>query len=206
MYLDEIYLNNRLPGYFFSGDFHALAEIVEKLPDSGTVIHIGTFLGRSAKFWIELFRSHNKKYKIICLDTYENDAEHVYDLHLTSNFAGDISTIKSFLVREKTNLEMVQYFLKDYEEIECKVYDIFLNKPEDVVTSNIVCVFDDAVHTAQGVKQCFDSWFDKIEVGGIYCGHDYNFVKDTIEDISKENKLNLVLPRKDSSMYYFIKV
>ena len=206
---DEVYSSNRLPGYFFLGDFYVMLEIIDKLPSRGTVIQIGTFLGRSAKFWAELFRQQNKIYNIICLDTYDNTADDVFNQHLRSKFAGDIATVTSFLHKKKTNLEIVIDNLKQYGEIQHYVYDIFVNSPEDIQASNIVCVFDDAVHTRQGVKQSFDSWFNRLEYDGIYCGHDYslNFleVMETVNNIAAENDLKLQLPRKDSSMYYLIK-
>lgn len=208
--LNEIYFENPIIGFFQLGDFYRLNDIVDKLPDEGTIVHVGTYFGRSASLLADLFRSKNKKYKIVCLDTYDNVPALVAEQYNSNvGLTGDISTISNFLLGVQSNIDSARENLKDYLEIECHVYDIFKNKPQELNLSNVVCVFDDSVHSEAGVTQVFNDWYPVLEEKGIYCGHDYSEtfmeVFNTVNRLVEENNVELQLPTAGSSVFHFIK-
>lgn len=205
---EDIYIKNRIPGHFYLGDFYSLVEISNLLPESGTILNIGTYFGRSAKFWADILRHQNKQYQIICLDIFTNRAEDVFDAYMGTGSAGDLLLIKDFLHKTKNNLEMAQDILKEYKEIKFSTYDILTDSPKKINIDNLKCVFDDSLHTTKGVDKCFQDWFPLLGSDGIYCGHDYSpgwhpEVFRQVNIISKNMKLKIHIPRKDSSMYYF---
>lgn len=205
-----LYNQNKFPGYFFNGDFKTLVDVVRQLPNKGTIVEIGTFLGRSTKFWADTSKLLNKEFDIICLDTYNNKGSDVFNENLNARIGGTLNSVNKFVHNKLTNLEMLEENFKQYKNIKFIKYDIFKNTPESLRLNDVVCVFDDAVHTSQGVTKTFNDWFPILEYNGIYCGHDYsqNYpeVISTINSITSTNNLNLVKPKQNSSMYYFTKV
>lgn len=204
------YVDNTIPGYFFIGDYYSLEEIVKQLPNSGTLVEIGTFLGRTAMFWAELLRKHNKKYRIICLDLFENKGEEVWKNSMISIFAGDIKTVLDLVKNKKDNYTLVKELLAKYPEIELHKFDLYKNTPNELDIKNVTCVFEDAEHTRSGVRQCLNNWYPLLEPNGIYCGHDFspNFREVILEvnTFANENNLEIVTPRQDSTVYYYKKI
>jgi len=170
-----IEINNPLPGPIFEGDFNVMRSIVQCLPNNGTLVEIGSLFGKSAVYWVELFRFFKKDYKIYCLDKYAMDKETASQFLYQGNVKKEkLNLIAPFLQGEMTHYEMTSNLLSKYSEIECVKYDLYSQTPAEFEFQNITCVFDDSVHDNKAVTINLNNWFPLISHNGIFCGHDYN--------------------------------
>ncbi len=196
-------VTNLPPGSFFNNDILAIYDIACRLPNSGLLVEIGSFVGRSATCWAQIFRQLGKKYRIYCLDTYHNSIEEIYKRNRNfENYFRDNPKVMTM-----NNFEFIQYAVRDYPEIICVEFDLFKMSPKDLGINQVDCVFDDSLHSKQSIEKCFDDWYPIINLGGVYCGHDYdsNFptVVNTVNRIAQTN--DLTVHNKDSSVFYFLK-
>lgn len=84
-------------------------------------------------------------------------------------------------------------------EIICKRYDNLILIPKEShlaisdVPNGLDLVYIDAIHDSFNVRRDIKSWFPKIRIGGIICGHDFHDgrVKSAVEKIFPNVRLRI---------------
>jgi predicted O-methyltransferase YrrM len=65
----------KIPGWFNYSETYDI--IVDRIPDNGVIVEIGSFLGRSTHYLATSLMNANKEdVKIYCIDTFEGSSEH----------------------------------------------------------------------------------------------------------------------------------
>lgn len=183
-----------VPGYLTEVDMEAIEYIVKKIPDSGHIVEIGSFLGKSAVEWAKNTKKNNKNYKIICIDSFNSQIEILKELLRTANF--DIPELNS-------NLELFRHYTKAYDNIVPLEAFFDVNFQFDL---KVDLVFEDSDHTQKTLSHALPFWWSRIKNGGILAGHDYTTreVKTSVDTFAITNGFTVnVFP--GSSIWYIEK-
>jgi hypothetical protein len=183
-----------VPGYLSDGDLIAMQELCKLVPDSGVLVEIGSFLGKSSAEWAKNLQTLHKNYRIICIDSFNtkigilhqllNDAE--FDLPPGSN-----------------QLELFVHYTKQYPNIV--PLEVFFNE-DFQFDSTVDFVFEDSDHTIKTLTHALPFWWERLATGGILAGHDYTMqeVKTAVNTFSVLNNLKVNL-FSNSSIWYIKK-
>ena len=184
-----------VPGYLTDADMTAIETLVNKLPSTGTIVEVGTFLGKSAVEWSKNITKQNKNYKIICIDSFTSPVEILQDLLKTADF--DIPDSDS-------HFQMFRHYTKDHLNIVA--LEAFFNE-DFKFDHEIDLLFEDSDHTQQTLNHALPFWWSKIKQGGILSGHDYTMrdVKTAVDTFAVINNLELKLFSGDSTIWYIEK-
>lgn len=142
-----------------------LFELASKIKN-GYAVEIGSFVGASACF---LAAGMNHQAKLICIDTWENDAMS----------EGKRDTKKEF--DENTKL---------YKDKIVKVHVYSTNVVQDVlsITQTIDLLFIDGDHSYEGCKSDWDLYIDMVKSGGCVVFHDSGWADDVKKVIEEDAK------------------
>jgi len=148
-----------VPGYLTDGDIAAINNLSKKLPTSGTIVEVGSFLGKSAVEWAKNLPT----YKIICIDSFNAPLD----------VLGQLLTEADFVMPEgpKNNVELFRHYTKNYPNI--KSVTAFFNK-KFVFPATVDLVFEDSTHSLEYLSHALPFWWDHVNTGGIMAGHDYS--------------------------------
>ena len=161
-----------IPGWFSQDDINAIQNIAANLPDSGVLVELGSFFGRSASKWATILRGMNKNYKIYCVDTYCCTPEEIARIHnYLHHLDGDLSLVQDFLDGKETHLEVATRLMSTIPELVMVNHDIYGEEP---FLDAVDCVFEDAYHNFDKYNIAVDKWYPRLSTNGIFCGHDYN--------------------------------
>ena len=135
--------------------------------DNGFAVEIGSFVGASACF---ISAGLKKNSKVICIDTWENDA-------MTK---GKKDTKKEF--DENTN---------NFKEKILKIQGYSTNVKEQVlrVTPKIDLLFIDGDHSYEGCKADWDLYIGMVKSGGCVVFHDSGWAEGVVKVIEEDAKL-----------------
>ena len=150
-----------VPGYMSSGDLLAIAKISKKLPESGTFLEVGCFLGKSTVEWAKNLQKENKNYTIIGIDGFNSPINVLKELLATADF--DIPPCN-------TQLELFNYYTKSFSNIY--PLEVFFNE-DFTFDQQVAGVFEDSDHTQLALNYALPYWWERIQPGGVLCGHDY---------------------------------
>ena len=183
-----------VPGYLTDGDMFALNQLCEMLPVTGTVVEIGSFLGKSAVEFSKNLTNLNKDYTIVCIDSFNSPVEVLNQLLQDANF----------VVPENiaSNLEMFKHYTKEYKNI----FPVtgFFNQ-SFVFPSAVEAVFEDSTHSLEYLTYALPFWWKHIIPGGIMAGHDYDGeVQIAVDVFAALNRLT-VKSFDNSSIWYLEK-
>lgn len=134
-----------IPGWFSLVEGHGYLGEVMRFP-GGTVVELGTHMGRSASFVAEWIHAH--KGRFVCVDNW-------------SKFHG--STAKMSWWMWKAGLHG-KYEIRDSDSTEAA---------SAFADGECSLVFVDADHAEESVRKDINAWLPKIKKGGTICGHDY---------------------------------
>jgi hypothetical protein len=198
------------PGYFYQQDYLAITEIARLLPDEGSLVEIGCLFGKSAACWSTILKQLGKNYKIYTLDRFTTINSTFITDGRYQRLSGNKNLIRPYIMAEMNQEEMARQLLSNYDNVTVINYDIFKNHPSELNIDNIHCVFEDANHRSVGVRRSFVDWYPLVTPNGIYSGHDYDDtdqfdVKRETDLIAKEQKISVVVPNADSTVYYIQK-
>lgn len=205
-----------IEGWFDYPEVYILA--VEKAPDKGIFVEVGTWVGRSLVFLATTVINSNKDIIVYGIDDF-------------SGSPGEISIFnaKSFPLQrvESDGSEKIkEEFLKNIEPVFAVVRPIF-KKSVDVATmfddESIDFCFIDSDHSYESIKKEIDTWYPKIKPGGMIGGHDLqlepvaravtekfggNFILDNQPSVVKEvfpenNNFHIHYGSPNMSWYHF---
>ena len=199
-----------IPGHINEADIQAIEYIANQLPDQGIVVEFGTFFGKSAICWAKALRNLNKNYKIYTLDGFALSPKSIMKNSTQDYLLQDRKSVWEFMLGEVDQYTMACKILKDFPEIEIVKYNLFLDSSNILGLEEVTCFFNDGNHTGPGVKLCYEYWYPKVISGGYFCGHDYGNpryiqVEKETNDFAETNKLEVIQPYKDSSVFYIKK-
>ncbi len=145
-----------------------LLQLASEAP--GHALEIGSYLGASSCYIAEGLK--NKNAKLICVDTWQNDAMEE---------------------GKKDTFEMFSLNTRDYKHI----IEARRGKSSDMATANSLefgFAFFDGDHSYQGIKTDWESWKSSLKQGATICFHDYGWadgvqrvVREEILPIAKES-------------------
>jgi len=146
--------SNEIDGWFNYGDL--FETFVNKIPDNGTFVEGGAWLGKSSAYLCDLAKD---RIKVYIVDTWKGSREELETNHKLATET-DIYQIflenmgdRKFTPIRKESTEAS----KDFEDESCDV------------------VFIDMDHSYEGVKQDLIHWFPKVKKGGYIAGHDIDW-------------------------------
>ncbi len=183
-----------VPGLLTDGDMSAIRELCAMLPNSGLLVEIGCFLGKSSVEWARNLVIQKKNYKILCIDSFNSPEDILRDLLIKADFV--------LPSHANTQLEMFKHYTADYPNI--KPIQAFFNQ-SFVFPANANLVFTDSTHTQDYLAYALPFWWQHIDTGGILSGHDYvmNEVQVAVDLFAALNDLEV--NTFDNSSIWYIK-
>ncbi len=150
-----------ITGWFNHGDLYD--QVVETFP-GGTLVEVGTFLGRSLCYLTQKASESGKSFRVIGVDTCRGSGDEVgADTHkknlVDGTFAGALhSNVINCGFADDIDLMIMP---------SVKAASLFRDRSLDFV-------FIDARHDYESVKADITAWLPKVRVGGWLTGHDYH--------------------------------
>jgi hypothetical protein len=158
----DLFGPGNVPGLLTEGDMSAIKELSRMLPDSGLLVEIGCFLGKSSVEWARNLKDQNKNYKILCVDSFNSPDEILQDLLIKADFVVPPNA--------KSQIEMFKHYTSDYPNI--KPIKAFFNQ-SFVFPAKANLIFEDSTHTQEYLSYALPFWWNHLDTGGILSGHDY---------------------------------
>lgn len=204
-------------------DVDALYEAVSYLPESGKIIEIGAWTGKSTVAFAEACKKQGKTYSVHSIDRFGggNVLRYFAGIVVNPDFPNMLVrdfglTIEQFLDRAcKKN--RVKYFLNFILTAD-EQYDHFLKNvsPWENIThertefdvntyvydDEINLMFYDGDHTYDATYDALNYWNKRLVSGGILCCHDYEPIyagaMKAIQQFAEENNKELIVPKKST--------
>jgi hypothetical protein len=131
-------------------------EAVRITPDGGTIVEVGSFLGRSAAFMAVEIANSGKKIRFVCVDQFTG--------HLGAGLFDGRCSIPTF----HANMARggISHLVEAMEELSVDASKAFSDASVDFV-------FIDAAHDYDNVRADICAWLPKVKPGGVIAGHDY---------------------------------
>jgi hypothetical protein len=131
-------------------------EAVRITPDGGTIVEVGSFLGRSAAFMAVEIANSGKKIRFVCVDQFTG--------HLGAGLFDGRCSIPTFHANMKRG--GVSHLIEAMEMLSVDASKAFADASVDFV-------FIDAAHDYNNVRADICAWLPKVKPGGVIAGHDY---------------------------------
>jgi len=146
-----------------------LFELASKLPSGGFALEIGSYLGASACF---ISAALDKNSKLICIDTWQNDAMSEGMRNTSLEFDENTKIFKEKIIK-----------IRGYStEVVDKVANI---------TSTIHLLFIDGDHSYEGCKADWDLYKRFLVSGSCVVFHDIGWAEGVIKVVEEDVKPNL---------------
>ena len=148
-----------IPGWFNYSETYDI--IVDRIPDDGVVVEIGSFLGRSTHYLATSLMNANKEnVKIYCVDTFEGSSEHA-NIKLPKDFSSMFrDNLKFFIGRNMVHI------------LQGRSDDPMILERIEEATVDFIMV--DGAHEYDPVKDDIINWWPKLKPNGVMFGDDYN--------------------------------
>lgn len=161
-------------------------EAVRITPDGGTIVEIGSFLGRSAAFMAVEIANSGKKIRFVCVDPFEG--------HLGSGlFDGRCSTDTFHANMARGGISHLVETMKMYSVEAAALFE----------DRSVDFVFIDGAHDYDNVRADICAWLPKVKPGGVLSGHDYGDGWPMVRVAAQETLSWLnIKERKDSVFWY----
>ena len=180
--------NASIPGWMPKSQLKILETIVSKVPTNGTIIEVGSFVGRSS--WCIAKTAPTAK--VYCLDIWNAELyPHAPPVSLDPNVILDDFGNAESIEQAKGSLENFKFFTKDCPNI----IPVRGTSPTDFSAWDVKAdlVFLDGIHSNPGFKADLEFWINHVKPGGIYCGDDCSRAHEdilwTIYDFCREKDL-----------------
>lgn len=151
---------NNIQGWFNFPQFYWT--VANNLPHNFKIAEIGVWKGTSACFMAESIKELGKIGRFYCIDTWTGVTGEGQDEYKEDNYG---KTYKEFLTNMK-NGKVLDY-----------VIPIIMDSAESASIfedSSFDFIFIDATHQYEQFKRDAMAWVNKVKVGGIFSGHDYD--------------------------------
>lgn len=134
---------------------NAFKFLVDSVPDGGTFVECGAWLGKSSAYLCDLAKD---RLNVFIVDSWQGSVNEVETYH---KLAQETDIFKIFLdnmgERKFTPIRKLSHeAVLEFEDESCDV------------------VYIDMEHTYEAVCKDIDMWLPKVKVGGYLSGHDYN--------------------------------
>jgi len=184
-----------IPGWMSEDDLTSIEYLCKKLPSSGLIVEIGSFLGKSASSFAKNLEAQNKEFDILCIDIWEWPLELVQNLIRSADFK--VPEVNSLF-------EMFKFYTKPYPNIK-PIKAVFDKNFEFFRQPNLV--FEDSDHSAKTLTHALPFWWEKIIPGGVLAGHDYNLpiVSSLVNSFAACNNLEVKKFYENSTIWYIDK-
>ena len=163
MTIDEaIALANGIFGWMDVPDLRWLYNTAENVPNLGTIVEVGSWLGKSTTAIVSGAKTKN----IIVVDKWEGSI---------SDNKGDYFFDGSGIPKNKD--EAILIFLRNIKRTEfvpTMIVEDSWKAAERIPDNYIDFLFIDADHSYESVKKDISAWYPKVKSGGIVSGHDWN--------------------------------
>ena len=142
----------KIPGWFNYAEAYDM--IVDKIPDGGAILEIGSFMGRSTHYLAtSLCNAEKFNVKIYALDTFEGSSEHA-NLKIPKDFCHIFKeNLKFFIGRDMVRVCQGRSDDK-------KILDKFENNFFDYIMV-------DGAHEYEAVLDYIENWWSKLKKDGV---------------------------------------
>lgn len=191
----ELFGPGSVPGYLTHDDMDAIAMLTSMLPNSATIVEIGSFLGKSSVEWSKNLTAQGKEHKILCVESFNSPIEILKDLMQEAGF--DIPK------KCNSQFELFQYYTKDYPDI-LPIHGFF--NQSFVFPTQVDLVFEDSTHQFHYLVYALPFWWKTLKPGGILSGHDYiDEVKTAVDLFAAIENLEVkTFKNSDTSSIWYI--
>jgi len=171
---------NNILGWMTNQECDALADLAKLVPDSGTIVEVGSMFGRSATIWAQ----SNPTVTVICIDTF------IENYHSRHDIDWEICHCHKFPLNGITyNLyEEFQKNTQHYDNI--KIIRGYSPQNIQYTGQAIDLFFLDAGHSNPNDWDNIEFFLPYIKSGGKICGHDYDKIfPDVIDNVERLEKM-----------------
>lgn len=170
-----------IPGWLTINDAKILQLLARTVPENGTILELGSFLGRSACCIAEVAL---KNIKIHCIDSWEDAPEwdSIPDL------------LRDFSCKKKDIFPTEEKFIKNIQPYKIIRHKKNIKNYKLDVKPDLI--FLDAIHNKSYLKSTIKYYFSTLNVNGIFSGHDYSdefpYKKRCVDEVTKELNKELI--------------
>ena len=150
--------NTDIPGFMKVKELQILERLAKNVPENGTIVELGSFMGRSSWAFAKSAPSSVKVYCIDCWEGFTIDDKITLMNSYRKDLAYDIKDFKNFV--------------KDYRIS----YQSKANPPKSMwpKTKKADIIFIDASHVSPDVDNDIAFWYPRLKENGLLLGHDFN--------------------------------
>ncbi len=148
-------------GWFDYEDLYR--DLVAKIPDGGSFVEVGSWLGRSMGAFHAFAKEAGKTIHLTAVDTFQGEPANETHRAILETHGGNVE--KAFRANMKA--------LGLNGELTVIVKDS-VTSADGVRWGSVDAGFIDASHLERDVINDIGAWLHKIKPGGILCGHDYD--------------------------------
>lgn len=144
----------QIEGWFDFEDVYQ--QIYDAVPDKGTIIEIGCFLGKSTRYMAELIMNGKKEVTFYTIDTFLGSREHKVE-------SADIQ-FEKFMAN-----------MRIAPSVDKCVFPIRLRSDQAAglfLAKSVDAVFIDGDHSHDGVISDLADWYPRLKMDGEFWGHD----------------------------------
>lgn len=167
-------------GWFDKNDIKTYQKLYNKLNNNSTTAEIGVWQGRSICSVANIIIKKN--IVLYAIDTFQG-----------SNSAKDVVN--------NCKGKLKQIFIKNITKAGLKNNIIIIEAKSSQAINKINKKFDfvfiDGDHAEKNVKEDIATWLPNVKKGGIFAGHDYEWVKDTIHTELEILKYKVLTDKKN---------
>lgn len=170
-----------IDGWWSDADAQFIYKIIKDI-NNGKIIEIGCFKGRSTASWIKKVIANNNEIFII------------------DNFYGGINPdAEASKIQRKEGNKIKEIFMANMKKLGINRSDYGLYKSDSIeasalfADSSIDMVFIDGDHEYKSVKKDIETYWQKLKIGGILSGHDFQNkdVRLAVEELAGPKSLEI---------------
>jgi len=144
-------------GWFDYADLYK--EFAVKIPDGGTFVEVGAWMGKSVAAFAEFTKKLDKHVNIHVVDTFCGEPGNQAHAEMLDAHGGNVEHI--------FRANMAALGIQPHIHVEDSV-----KAAADFADGSIDVVFIDGDHREAGVRADIEAWMPKVKFGGILAGHD----------------------------------
>lgn len=168
----------KIPGWF---DFDDVYGILISNIDSGIIVEVGCWLGRSTLFLAESILESKKNISLYAVDTWKGSDEEAH-----RSYIAEIGGVDKLYEQFLKNTSLIP------PGIICPIRKPSIDASFLFDNRSISAVFIDADHRYEYIRRDILAWLPKIKPGGFIGGHDYvngwNGVVEAVDEIFGSKK------------------
>ena len=167
----------QIDGWWGASNANVYKKAINQIPDGGTFIEIGCWLGRSSCCAAELIKKSKKNIKLFCIDHWKGSVD-------------DSPANKSYI--PKNAYELFLYNTKEHDDILFPIKKSSVKASKKFDDLSIDYVFIDASHDYKNVIKDINAWLPKTKkIGGHDWSSDFPGVIRAVKETQKKYNLNL---------------